>query len=798
MKKLLLFLWSMCGIFLIANAQNSPCNASFTYQTDGTIVRFYPAATTVNHPQKHYWLFGDGTLSDMPNPVHSYSGPGTYLVKHYIKDSLENCSDSSSATIIITTPTCSIDPKFEWRPDSLDCKRIRFINQSSPISPNVRFTWKFGDGTSSNDINPSHTYSQNGNYNVCLIIDGGNNCVKEICKTVTIACDSIPCSLQIDFESKKDSVFPNKIYFFSRVFTPVTVVPTYKWSFGDGAYSTEANPVHAYNQPGTYNVCLRVAISNTCVQEICKAVVVMPVGDSCRLEVSWRAERDSLSPNKIRFINETIVPSIGAVYQWTFGDGATSSEKNPVHIYNQPGEYKVCLLVKLNNTCIKESCKPVRVEATCRIEAKYEFKIDSAQKLKVYFINKTVSNQTTIHYIWKFGDGSSSIDANPVHVYQQPGIYEVCLVAETANGCRSEYCAKVELRTENCSIQAKFVWKKDSINPRKIWFTNLSQPVGAIWRTYWSYGDGTQSQDFNSKHEYAQAGKYQVCLKVVSLNECVSYYCDSVIVRLNDTCVNKSGFKWEQSANNPLEFRFKPEFLNSNWKYYWKFGDGTVSDNSTPAHKYEKAGIYTVCLTVVQSTGCQTTTCKQVVVGAGCDAVTVKYEYVRDLNRPNKISFIAISNQSIVKQKWIIKRDSTVNGFPYTVVLTSNNPTFIFPFTGSYTVCLEATTLNGCVKQYCERIVIEKVVMAPGLVNPITVSPNPARNVARIQLKLENPTAVSVTVLDGAGSVKWIQLVNGVSGNNTIALPVEQLSQGQYLVKLVFANQIRWTRFQKM
>jgi hypothetical protein len=187
-----------------------------------------------------------------------------------------------------------------------------------------------------------------------------------------------------------------------------------------------------------------------------------------------------------------------------------------------------------------------------------------------------------------------------------------------------------------------------------------------------------------------------------------------------------------------------------------------------------------------------------VVVGTSCDAAMVKFEYVRDLNRPNKISFTAISNQSIVKQKWIIKRDSTVNGFPYTVVLTSNNPTFIFPFTGSYTVCLEATTVNGCVKQYCERIVIEKVVMAPGLVNPITVSPNPARSVTRIQLKLENPTAVSVTVLDGAGSVKWIQLVNGVSGNNTITLPVEQLSQGQYLVKLVFANQIRWTRFQKM
>ncbi|MBL0134886.1 MAG: hypothetical protein IPP79_13270 [Chitinophagaceae bacterium] len=79
----------------------------------------------------------------LPNPVHFYNGPGTYLVKHYVKDSLENCSDSSSATIIITTPTCSIDPQFEWKRDSLNCKKIWFINQSTPISPNVGFTWKF-------------------------------------------------------------------------------------------------------------------------------------------------------------------------------------------------------------------------------------------------------------------------------------------------------------------------------------------------------------------------------------------------------------------------------------------------------------------------------------------------------------------------------------------------------------------------------------------------------------------------------------------------------------------------------
>lgn len=798
MKKLFLFLWALCAFYLPSGAQNTACNASFTYQVDGNIVRFFSAATTINHPQSHYWQFGDGSSSDGLNPVHTYSGPGTYKVRHYVKDSVEKCSDSSSATITISSPTCSIEPKFEWRKDSANCKKVWFINQSIPISPNVRFTWKFGDGSSSNDINPSHIYAQNGNYNVCLIIDGGNNCIKEICKTVTIACDTIPCALQIDFISKRDSVFPNKIYFYSQVISAVTVVPSYKWTFGDGGFSTDANPVHSYNQPGTYNVCLRVAISNTCIKEICKTVVVIPIGDTCWLEVKWRSEADASQPARIKFINETVVPASGAVYYWTFGDGSTSSEKDPVHVYSQPGEYKVCLVVKLNNTCIKESCKVIKVEAACRLEAKFEFRVDSAQRLKVYFINRTVSNQSAIYYQWKFGDGSSSSEVNPVHTYQQPGIYEVCLVAETANGCRSEYCTKVELRVNTCSIVAKFTWKRDSLNHRKIWFANVSQPVHSIWRTYWTYGDGTQSQDFNSVHVYERPGKYQVCLKVLSLNECVAYYCDTVVVGTNDSCINRSGFKWEPVSYNGLELKFKPDYINPNWKYYWKFGDGTISNSITPVHKFEKSGIYTVCLTVIQSAGCVTTTCKQVIVRSGCDAVTLKYEYYRDPNRPNKISFKAISNQSIVKQRWIIKKDSTVNGFPYSVVLTENNPTFIFPFTGGYTVCLETTTVNGCVKQYCERIMIEKVVMAPGIANLVTVSPNPARDVARIQLKLDNPAAISVTVIDGGGSVKWIQQVNGIAGNNIISLPVDQLSQGQYLVKLVFANQVRWTRFQKM
>lgn len=787
------------------------------------------------------------------------------------------------AYLTFSQDTCSVKPDFIYRQDTSNCKRIYFFNYSQPINSNVKFTWKFGDGATSNEVNPTHDYNVKGNYQVCLKIDSGANCVKEICKTVQVLCDT--CALSVDYIFQPEPSQPNRVYFQSQVTYPPGSIPLYTWDFGDGSPTTYVgNPTHDYASPGVYNACLKVYINSTCFKVACKTIIIGPV-DSCNLQVKWRFEKDPANPKKVKFINETIVPAAGAQYLWTFGDGTSSNDKDPVHLYQNSGQYKVCLLVRISNTCARESCSVINIDSSaCRVEAKFDFRIDSLQRNKVYFQNHTATNADSVYYVWKFGDGTTSHDVNPTHIYQQPGIYEVCLVAETKNGCRSVYCKKIEvgpilncpvepkfewkidegnprkvhfksipalpsplvryhwnfgdgttsndknpvhvyekpgeyevcltvsvinlcskstckkivIKEDDCNVKAKFEWKQDGQKWQKVWFSNLSHPVPQIWRTHWTYGDGTSSQDFNSFHEYPNAGKYYVCLKVISLNGCIDTYCDSVIVRPKDTCENRSNFKWEPIGNNDLQIKFKPEHINTTWKYYWKFGDGNVSVAVTPIHKFERPGTYNVCLTVVQKNGCITTTCKEVKVGASCENAIVKFEYKRDEKRPNKIHFKSVSNQHIVKQKWVIKKDSTVGGFPYVVVLTQNNPTFIFPFAGWYTVCLEATLANGCVKQYCERINIERVVFLNVVEPPLIISPNPTRTTARLDLKLENAAAVSVNVMDEAGALKYQLQVSGRSGNNTIYLPVEKLSQGQYLVQLRYGNQVRWARFQKM
>src|SRR4030095_9403102 len=349
----------------------------------------------------------------------------------------------------------------------------------------------------------------------------------------------------INFTYEKDPAQPNKVHFKSQVLTPVTTVPQYKWSFGDGTFSEQANPDHVYANPGTYNVCLRVAISNTCVRELCKTIIIGGGGDSCRIEVKWRHQADSLHPRRIKFFNETIVPSTGAEYKWTFGDGGTSNEKDPVHIYEKPGEYKVCLLVAISNTCIKELCRTILVDTPCRVEAKFAYRFDSTQRNKVYFQNLTVSNTQPVHYLWKFGDGTTSTDINPTHVYQQPGTYEVCLVAETNNGCRSEYCAKVEIVNPICPIEVKFEWRADTANPRKIYFHNLTLVPSANAHYVWKFGDGTTSNEKDPVHIYEKPGEYEVCLIVELNNFCRKVACQKVVIRPPE-CNVHARFEWKQ------------------------------------------------------------------------------------------------------------------------------------------------------------------------------------------------------------------------------------------------------------
>lgn len=156
--------------------------------------------------------------------------------------------------------------------------------------------------------------------------------------------------------------------------------------------------------------------------------------------------------------------------------------------------------------------------------------------------------ENTVSYLWDFGDGTSSNEANPVHGFDfMGGVFYVCLYIETADSCANSYCAPVYIGYNDSTItpgdcQALYTYDVMESYPEQYAFQDLSMgtnPTG--W--FWDFGDGTFSNEQNPVHVFGKrsdsvdasgylgppvSDHYKVCLTVVNDDNCKSTYCDYV------------------------------------------------------------------------------------------------------------------------------------------------------------------------------------------------------------------------------------------------------------------------------
>lgn len=203
--------------------------------------------------------------------------------------------------------------------------------------------WTFGDGDSASYQNPKHHYSGPGDYPVCLVIEDSCGTASHF-DTVHIEC----VQPSAGFTSYFTSEFCN--------FTDTSVVShpiSWHWDFGDGTFSPEQNPVHAYQEYGSYLVVLTVTDScgsNTCSKYVSYVEPLMvPV---------FTYEQNETHELNVAFQDH----SVGVTWWlWDFGDGQTSSEPNPVHEYKQYGTYQVCVTAG-NPTNRDSACSSLNIK----------------------------------------------------------------------------------------------------------------------------------------------------------------------------------------------------------------------------------------------------------------------------------------------------------------------------------------------------------------------------------------------------------------------------------------------------
>ncbi len=239
-------------------------------------------------------------------------------------------------------------------------------------------------------------------------------------------------------------------------------------------------------------------------------------------------------------------------------------------------------------------------------EAQFAYQINY-QTLEVQFTDASAGMPQT--WMWAFGDGQTSTEANPVHTFE-PGAYPVCLAIENDDlGCVNVFCDTLYLNLVVC--EPSFVLEHDGLT---VFFKDHSQTSQPINNWIWTLGNGQQIVgEANPSFTYTSLGIYQICL-TIETDSCTATVCQQI--DLSNPCL---AFTPDFSYAIDLEHfsvQFADQTAGSPHRWLWGFGDGVTSDLQNPNHTYSHEGVYNICL-LVQDTinGCNKAHCELLYLG---------------------------------------------------------------------------------------------------------------------------------------------------------------------------------------
>ncbi|MDX2250288.1 MAG: PKD domain-containing protein [Bacteroidia bacterium] len=635
--------------------------------------------TNVPPNLNYIWNFGDGSFSTLSQPTHTYTTTGFYTASLTVVDNL-GCRNNTSENIRIhEVPSAD----FAANMDTV-CGPgvpISFHNLSSGDTI-LAYSWDFGDNSPlSTQIHPVHVYNAVGVYPVVLTTVNAFNCEDTASKTIVVlpipqailaASDTLGCvplpviftdnslnssgrewlingqffsgnPVNVTFNSPPDTCYQIRMVadtagfcFDTTTFQVCTASPplaalgtgwdkfcgtpalnqftdqsqstlplTYEWSFGDGSTSVLKNPAHIFQQTGTFSVRLVVTNAYGCRDTLTDQVTVLP-----QPVANFQPQPDrGCSPLQVVFSNNS---SNFSHSFWDFGDGSGFSlQANPEHIYYPTDTvFTVKLMVDTADFCFDSATTQIRIGSAP--VAGFEASLyEACQSATVRFTNQSFSAALGLSYRWFFGNGDSSSLKNPVVFFDQPGTYEVRLVAINTYGCADTFSRTIQVYPQS---EALFV--ADPVNVcegESVVFRDMS--VNATqWR--WDFGDGAVSVDSMPVHRYDQEGVYDVELIVSYNGKCgdtLRY--DDLITVFKSPLANFTAKDTSLIPGLPDGLvRFTNESFFAD-RYLWSFGNGDTSNVESPLYQYRVNTSYEVSLIAYAANGCTDTAWQTINIG---------------------------------------------------------------------------------------------------------------------------------------------------------------------------------------
>jgi parallel beta-helix repeat protein len=473
------------------------------------------------------------------------------------------------------------------------------------------------------------------------------------------------------------------------------------WDFGDGNSSTLQNPTHTYVLEGTYYVTLTVFNNggSSSTKPECNCTPGIPIIVGIQPPVADFTTCAPCGPRYGTFpltvtFKDLSTGSEPRTYLWNFGDGQTSTDRNPVHNYMLSNNYTVSLTVT-NPAGSDTATKVDYISSTNTPPPVVDFSASprsGTNPLIVVFTDQTVGS-LPLQYVWDFGDGSVAperFDKNPVHTYASTGTYDVTLTATNPGGEGVKtypHFIGVNLPPAPTAEFTAVPWSGTA--PLTVNFVDQSTESPTQW--LWDFGDGSTGPERfqkNPVHVYTVPNTYTISLMVTGAGGASAPRSHTVLINPPSSLVANFNAA-PVTGIMPLTVQFIDTSTGNPTSWQWNFGDGSTSSLQSPSHVYTEPGKYTVTLTISNAQGSNTMMMGDLI-------------YVR--NTPPTADFSGTPLAGAAPLSVQFSDESTGNaitqwhwdfGDGTTSVGANNNPIHVYQTQGLYTVILVASNDGG-------------------------------------------------------------------------------------------------------
>ncbi len=649
----------------------------FSLSHDGGDTPTVPLTVSFNNLSENAdsftWTFGDGSGSILTNPTHTYTTAGTFNILLVCSRPGETLQ--ATGQVSIAPATSSLSATFvSTQASPADLFTFNFDATAVSTGTITGYAWTFGDGGSSSEEDPTHTYAAPGTYYVHLVVTDSLGNTVHAFGAVEIYVGA-PAPLPAFSVSPQTGPAPLEVSISNE--TSGGPVTQWSWNFGDGytLVTTDNLPSleHTYTSIGTYTITLNASGpggSGTTYKQVVVTVNDTPVQAQFSHEFVGSYGPDG---QQVCFSNDSTGPV--ASFQWNLASGGASTEMNPCAYFTE-GTYIIELRVVGTSGQISTASKRLNVVPNT-IPPIASFNVNATSGTTVTNFNFTDTSTGVItNWSWDFGDGSALVTTRNVSNkrFNTAGAYVVTLTVTGPGGSSSaSKTLTITAVTPTCAIgiQPDIVRAGDTVTLTG--FAN-NLPAGVTATAWdWTISNPAQALSGQVVTFLAATPSFTASLRVTlsdgSFLNCARsrtvYAADFIYA----TC---SATPNDPSVGQVVNFNVNPSLPAGVTvaSYQWNFnGEGSAAIK-TPTFSFSTIGAKNVSVLVTSSTGSQTTAVCNVTV-YDQQSLSVQVDPETEL-LPYTVTFTAVGGpRAFSGFVWTLPDGSTAYGQSVDYIVTT-------------------------------------------------------------------------------------------------------------------------------